>query len=379
MSSVSTSSAGLWLRRLGALVVKECKEIVRDPSSYLVAGLMPALLLLIFGYGITLDVDRLEVSILDQSGSQPAQQVLSAFIHSPSFTVVPAANQEAAEKLFRDARIKGIIIVRQDFGAAVARGQAGALQILVDGADANTAKFIQGYAQMLINRWQQSGTGSLHSPAIEALPRYWYNATANSRNYLVPGSITVIMTLIGTLLTSLVFAREWERGTMEAMLATPASRLQLLLGKLIPYFGMGMLSMLVCAAAAVWIFSVPFRGSLWVLLLLSAIFLLTALGQGLLISVLTRTQLLAAQAGLFSGFLPALLLSGFVFDIASMPYALQIATLLLPARYFNVCLQTVFLAGDIWSVFLPCIGAMLALGAALLALVYHNLQKRLDV
>ena len=142
MSSVSTSSAGLWLRRLGALVVKECKEIVRDPSSYLVAGLMPALLLLIFGYGITLDVDRLEVSILDQSGSQPAQQVLSAFIHSPSFTVVPAANQEAAEKLFRDARIKGIIILRQDFGAAVARGQAGALQILVDGADANTAKFI---------------------------------------------------------------------------------------------------------------------------------------------------------------------------------------------------------------------------------------------
>ena len=233
----------------------------------------------------------------------------------------------------------------------------------------------------MITRWRQTASsgGKELAPPLSAVPRYWYNSTADSQKYLVPGSITVIMTLIGTLLTSLVFAREWERGTMEAMFATPASRVQLLLGKLIPYFCMGMGSMNLCAAAAVWLFDVPFRGSLFALITLSSVFMITALGQGLLISVLTRTQLLAAQAGMFSGFLPALLLSGFVFDIHSMPTFLQYATLLLPARYFNICLQTVFLAGDVWEIFLPCMGAMLALGAALMALVYRNLVKRLDV
>ena len=187
----------------------------------------------------------------------------------------------------------------------------------------------------------------------------------------MPGAITVIMTLIGTLLTSLVFAREWERGTMEAMFATPVSRMQLLLGKLIPYFCMGMFSMALCAVA--------FRGSLWVLLLLSSVFMLSALGQGLLISVSLRGQLAAAEAGLFSGFLPALLLSGFVFDINSMPPVLQAITRLLPASYFNTCLRTIFLTGDVWSIFGPSLLFMALLASVLLGLVYKNLVKRLDV
>ena len=187
------------------------------------------------------------------------------------------------------------------------------------------------------------------------------------------------MTLIGTLLTSLVFAREWERGTMEAMFATPVSRMQLLLGKLIPYFCMGMFSMALCAVAAVTLFAVPFRGSLWALLLLSSVFMLSALGQGLFISVSLRGQLVAAEAGLFSGFLPALLLSGFVFDINSMPPVLQAITKLLPASYFNTCLRTIFLTGDVWSIFGPSLLFMGLLAAVLLGLVYKNLVKRLDV
>ena len=216
-------------------------------------------------------------------------------------------------------------------------------------------------------------------PPINVQPRFWFNPAAKSVQFLVPGAITVIMTLIGTLLTSLVFAREWERGTMEAMFATPVSRMQLLLGKLIPYFCMGMFSMALCATAAVLLFAVPFRGSLWILLLLSSVFMLSALGQGLLISVSLRGQLVAAEAGLFSGFLPALLLSGFVFDINSMPPVLQAITRLLPASYFNTCLRTIFLTGDVWAIFGPSLAFMGLLAAILLGLVYKNLVKRLDV
>ena len=230
-------------------------------------------------------------------------------------------------------------------------------------------------------RWQgarQAG-GVPQAGPVSVEERYWYNPTAKSERFLVPGAITVIMTLIGTLLTSLVFAREWERGTMEAMLATPVSRWQMLLGKLVPYYCMGMFSMGLCALAAVTLFGVPYRGSVGALLFISSVFMLCALGQGLLISVSLHSQLQAAEAGLFSGFLPALLLSGFVFDINSMPPVLQAITHLVPARYFNTCLRTLFLTGDVWELFWPCLGAMSLLALLMLGLVYKKLVKRLDV
>ena len=384
----------LWWRQLGALMRKEFLQIVRDPSSWLVAGVLPLMFLLLFGYGITLDAGVLNIAIINDSGGKASLQLATDFAHSPSFRVLPAAHLEDAQRMLRDSRIRGIVVIRQDFDAALARHEPAPLQLLMDGAEPNTAQFIYGYAQGLIANWQAGQTdqagqagragqgsgssGTTTSPLILE-SRYWYNASAKSAHFLVPGSITVIMTLIGTLLTSLVFAREWERGTLEAMFATPATRLQLLLGKLIPYYCMGMFGMLLCAVCAVWLFGVPFRGSWWVLLLLSTVFMCSALGQGLLISVLLRTQLLAAEAGLFSGFLPALLLSGFVFDINSMPFALQCITRLIPARYFNTCLQTIFLAGDVWSVFLPALFFMALLAALLLGLTYRKLVKRLDV
>lgn len=371
----------LWLRQLMALIGKEFQQIMRDPSSYLVAGVLPLIFLLLFGYGITLDAGILRLAVLDQSGGRHSLSLAADFAHSPWFATRSVGDVGEAARLMRDSQVQGILVFRQDFDAALTRGGTGALQILVDGSEPNTAQYIQSYSQGLITNWQRTALpgGVALEPPVSLQTRFWYNPAARSVQFLVPGAITVIMTLIGTLLTSLVFAREWERGTMEAMFATPVSRMQLLLGKLIPYFCMGMFSMALCAGAAVTLFSVPFRGSLWALVLLSSVFMLSALGQGLFISVSLRGQLVAAEAGLFSGFLPALLLSGFVFDINSMPPVLQAITKLLPASYFNTCLRTIFLTGDVWGVFGPSLIFMGLLAAVLLGLVYKNLVKRLDV
>lgn len=370
----------IWLRQLFALVGKEFQQIVRDPSSYLVAGVLPFIFLLLFGYGITLDAGVLRLGVLNQSGGRHSLSLAADFAHSPWFATRPVGNMADAGRMMRDSVVQGILVIQQDFDEQLERVSAGAVQVLVDGSEPNTAQYIQNYSQGLIVSWQRTALpdGVAAALPINIQPRFWYNPAAKSVQFLVPGAITVIMTLIGTLLTSLVFAREWERGTMEAMFATPVSRMQLLLGKLIPYFCMGMFSMALCAVAAVTLFAVPFRGSLWVLVLLSSVFMLSALGQGLLISVTLRGQLVAAEAGLFSGFLPALLLSGFVFDINSMPPVLQALTRLLPASYFNTCLRTIFLTGDVWGVFGPSLLFMGLLASVLLGLVYRNLVKRLD-
>ena len=370
----------LWLRQLFALIVKEFEEIVRDPSSYLVAGVLPLSFLLLFGYGITLDAGILKLAVLDESGGSHALSLAADFAHSPWFETVHVASMGDAAQKMRDSEVQGVLVIRGDFDQQLAAGRTGSLQVIVDGAEPNTAQYIRNYSQGLISDWQVTARpgGQAQAAPVTLEARYWYNPTAKSERFLVPGAITVIMTLIGTLLTSLVFAREWERGTMEALIATQVSRLQLLLGKLVPYFCMGMFSMALCAVAAVTLFEVPFRGSPGALLLLSTVFMQSALGPGLLISVCLRGQLVAAEAGLFSGFLPALMLSGFVFDINSMPEALQWLTRLLPARYFNTCLRTIFLTGDVWSIFAPSLLFMGLLAAILLGLVYKNLTKRLD-
>ncbi|MDR2574297.1 MAG: ABC transporter permease subunit [Desulfovibrio sp.] len=370
----------LWIDRVLALMRKEFQQIVRDPSSWLVAGVLPLIFLLFFGYGITLDAGVLRLAVLNQSGGRHSLALAADFAHSPSFTVIPASGMDEAARMMRDSEVQGVLVIHEDFDQSLARGDKARLQILVDGTEPNTARFIGGYSQGLVSRWQATAlsSGAVARAPINVQSRHWYNPMAKSALFLVPGAITVVMTLIGTLLTSLVFAREWERGTMEVLFATPVSRAQLLLGKLVPYFCMGMFSMSLCAVSAVALFDVPFRGSVWALVLLSSVFMLSALGQGLLISVTMRSQLAAAEAGLFSGFLPALLLSGFVFDINSMPLALRAVTLLLPARHFNTCLRTLFLAGDIWAVFLPCLLIMALLAAVLLLLVYKNLARRLD-
>ena len=261
-------SRRLWVRQLLALVGKEFQQIVRDPSSYLVAGVLPLLFLLLFGYGITLDAGVLQLAVFNQSGGQHSRALLTDFAHSPHFVIRSISHMREGERLMRESSVQGILVLGQQFDAQLDRDTTADVQLIVDGTEPNVARFIQSYAQAVLLRWQgarQAG-GVPQAGPVSIEERYWYNPTAKSERFLVPGAITVIMTLIGTLLTSLVFAREWERGTMEAMLATPVSRWQMLLGKLIPYYCMGMFSMGLCALAAVTLFGVPYRGSVGALL-----------------------------------------------------------------------------------------------------------------
>lgn len=369
----------LWFSQLFALIVKEVRQIWRDPSSWLVAIILPLIFLLLFGYGITLDAGILPVAILDESGGEQALSLASDFANSPWFRTRPAGNMAEAGQMMSNSSAQGVIVIRENFDRKLAANENGDIQIIVDGSEPNNAQYIRRYSEGMIVNWQNSlypGGEAPNSP-IGLEPRIWFNPAARSEMFLVPGSITVIMALIGTLLTSLVFAREWERGTMEALVATPASPLQILLGKLAPYFCMGMGSMLLCVGFSIYMFEIPFRGSLWALLLVSAIFMLCALGQGLLISVSFKTQLVAAEAGLFTGFLPALMLSGFVFDIDSMAWPLQTLSRVLPATWFNICIRTLFLAGDIWPLFYPCLLYMTILGAILLTIVYIKIPRQL--
>lgn len=376
----SPSPARLWFSQLWALIWKELQVIARDPSTWLVAVALPLIFLLLFGYGISLDAGVLHLAVLNQSGGSQSLEVASDFARSPSFFTSGSANMEDAGRALRDSKIQGILVIREDFDQKLDEGASGAVQVIVDGSEPNTAQFIKIYSQGVITNWQQTARpgGARAAPPIDQQNRFWFNPSAKSENFLVPGSITVIMTLIGTLLTSLVFAREWERGTMEALFSTPVSRMQILLGKLVPYYFLGMASMIFCVVLGIWLFDVPFRGSVPALLLLSTIFLLSALGQGLFISASIRIQLVAAEAGMFSGLLPALLLSGFVFDIESMPWLVRCLAQLLPATYFNTCIRTLFLAGDNWEVFWPCALKMLCLAAVFLGLAYKKLVKKLN-
>ena len=367
------------LLRFAALVRKESYQIVRDPSSILIAFVLPLILLFLFGYGVSLDATRTRVGLAIEDPSPLTRDIAASFQASGYFEVRQGHDRREFEEDLIVGRIRGIIVIPSTFAADFASGTGPAIQVLVDGSDPNNANFVQNYARGVIASWAaiRGGERGLGRPAIEVEQRFWFNPELTSRNFLVPGSIAIVMALIGTLLTSLVVAREWERGTMEAMMATPVSAAELLAGKLIPYFLLGLTSMTLCVLVAVLLFGVPFRGSLLALYALSASFLIPALGQGLLISAATKNQFLASQLALISAFLPAFLLSGFLFEINSMPRVIQWITLILPVRYLIPSLQSVFLAGDIWPMFLKAIAVMLFIGFVFFLAAARSTRKRI--
>ncbi|WP_199054829.1 ABC transporter permease [Aquitalea sp. ASV15] len=370
----------LSLRRLAALCRKESYQIVRDPSSILIAFVLPVLLLFIYGYGINLDANRVRLGIVQQDGGVEASRLVQTLQASPYIAASLSSSEAAMRQQLQLGSVRGVVILRSDFSAKVRQGQgAAAIQLLTDGAEPNTANFVASYVQGVFQLWQaqrQSGQAEPAGLTLEA--RYWFNPTTVSRNYLVPGSISVIMTIIGALLTSLVVAREWERGTMEALLSTPVTRAELLLSKIIPYYLLGMAAMSMCVLVATLVMGVPLRGSLWVLFLVTSLFLGSALGLGLLLSTTTRNQFIAAQFALTAAFLPAIMLSGFVFEIRSMPLAVQAVTYLIPARYFVSALQTLFQAGEIWPVLLINLLFLLLSAAFWLGLTAWRTPRRLD-
>jgi ABC-2 type transport system permease protein len=371
-----------WWQQLAAIMIKEGKQVTRDPSSWIIAVVLPLTFLFLFGFGISLDTTVVKIAMVREDGGRDARAFADALTSSKWFLVVPATDRRSGERLLQDQNVKAVVIIPAEFGRRLyAQNTTAQVQVLVDGAEPNTANYVHGYVGAIWSGFlaaRRLEQGSPIAAPVSLEVRYWYNANAVSRWFLIPGSMTVIMTLLGTLLTSLVIAREYERGTLEALYATPLTRGQILIGKTLPYFLLAMVSMAVCVLTALLLFQLPLRGSFLALGLVSAVFLVPALGQGLLISVTMRTQMAAAQLGLMTGYLPAMMLSGFLFDIHSMPPWLQAITLAIPARYMNVSLQTVFLAGDLWSVLIPNMLFMLAVGALFFGLTWRRLHKRLD-
>ncbi|ODT90186.1 MAG: hypothetical protein ABS86_04185 [Sphingobium sp. SCN 64-10] len=369
-------------RRLLALIVKEYAQIRRDPSTFLIAFAMPLLMLFLFGYAISLDPRATRIALVVQDESAPAERLTQAYVRSRYFDVTVLRAVQPARAMMERESIRGFVVIPADFGATMAKGAPAPVQIVTDGAQPNQANFIASYADGVRMSWmagEMAAKGVRNAaPPIDVSQRVWYNPGLESRFFLVPGSIAIVMTMIGTLLTALVVAREWERGTMEALLATPVRMSEFIASKVVPYFLLGLGSMALCTIIAVTAFSLPFRGSVFALFAIASAFLLPALGLGLFISATTKNQFVASQVALLASFLPTFLLSGFIFEIASMPWPIQALSYAVPARYLIPALQTVFMAGDIWSIILPNIGIMLCFGLGFFVLCFRATKRSLD-
>lgn len=342
------------LRRLLAVARKEALHIRRDPRSLILAIGIPMLMIVLFGYALTLDVDRVPLTIWDQSGSVSSRGLISRFTGSRYFTFVGASTSPAEIERRIDRREAMIaLVVPPDFESRLAAHRPASVQALIDGSDSNTAAIVLGYTQAIVMGFnQQLKVDQLARRGVTTLPpgadlrtRVWFNADLESKNFIIPGLIAVIMGLIAALLTSLTIAREWERGTMEQLISTPVKPAELILGKLIPYFAIGMLDVLIAVLMAVFLFNVPLRGSVVLLFGMSALFIVGTLAHGIFLSILARQQLLASQLAMVTTFLPAFLLSGFMFAIANMPVPVQVLTHIIPARYFVALVKGIYLRG----------------------------------
>jgi len=366
--------------RLRGLVRKEFTQILRDPSSIAIAFLLPVILLLLFGYGVSLDAEHVPIAVVVDQPSDETASFTGDLRRSRYFEPIFLAGMADADQAMRERRVSAIVRLRSDF--ARKRHSGGApIQVIINGVDANTGRLVAGYLEGVWFTWLEQQARAAGAPLdipILVQERVWFNSEIESRDFLVPGLIAIIMTLIGALLTAMVMAREWERGTMEALLSTPVAVTEILLGKLIPYFLLGTGGMALSVAMAVWLFDVPLRGSLTVLFASSTLFLLAALGMGMLISIVAKNQFVAGQVAIIVTFLPAFILSGFLFDIRSMPAPIQILTHFIPARYFVAILQTVFLAGDVRSVLLPNGLALLLMATFFLTVSRLKSSKRLE-
>ena len=357
------------------MVKKEGLQIVRDPSSIIIAFVMPLVLLFLFGYGISLDAQDIQLGIALEDHGWESRDLADAFFASPFFKPSMALGRRELFPHVTAGDLKSVLVLPHGFSAALHSGRTAQIQLAVDGSFPNTGNMVQNYSAGLISQWAAQTLGG--NGLIQIVPRFWYNSELASRYSLIPGIMAIIMALIGTMLTSLVVAREWERGTMEALLSTPVTAFQLLMGKLIPYYLLAIFSTFFSLSIAVGLFGLPFRGSLLMLFCVASLFMLSALGQGLIISTIAKNQYLASFAALLSAFLPAALLSGFIFEIDSMPLFQRCIAAILPARYLVTCLQTLFLTGDAWGVLIPNMTKLAALGFFFIGITLRSTQKRL--
>jgi len=373
--------------RVCAVARKEFIHIIRDPRSLGMAIAIPMLLLILFGYALTLDVDEVPMVVWDQSESRTSRELVSRFSGSDYFSLTGyARNYREVEWSIDSGRALVALIIPTDFAGRIESGRSAPVQLIVDGSDSNTATIAMGYADTVIQTYSQDiavdavqklGGRALRTP-LELRPRVWFNADMESKNYIIPGLIAVIMMVIAALLTSLTVAREWERGTMEQLISTPVKGHELILGKLLPYFVIGMFDVLLAVLMGEFLFRVPLRGSVVLLFSMAAFFLTGALSLGMVISIVTKSQLLASQMALVMTFLPAFLLSGFMYAISNMPKPIQGITYLIPARYFVALLKGIYLKGVGLEILATEAGFLAIFAAAMLALANVKFKKKLE-
>jgi ABC-2 type transport system permease protein len=371
-----------FLSRTVAMAHKEVLHIVRDVWVVYLALAMPVVMLVLFGYAVTFDLNQLPLGVVDQDRSPASRQLVQAFTATDSFVVTAQLQDPAGiEPLFRQGRLKVALVIPPGYGRAVARGEPAEAQVLLDGADGTTTGIALGYAvgvgQAETRRLVSQG-GQEIQLAIQDAVRFRFNPGMRSAQFIVPGLIALILAILAVLLTALTVAREWERGSMEQLFATPVGRLEVILGKLAPYTLLGLLQVLLVLTLGAYLFDLPVRGSVGLVFLAALVFLLGMLAQGVLISVVTKHQQLATQVGFISSMLPALLLSGFIIPVENMPRVLQYVASVVPARYFIRCLRGIMLKGNDLTVVWPDIAAMALYAVVVIAAANARFRRRLD-
>lgn len=363
--------------RIKAIAKKELIQIRRDPLSLAMAFLMPVLLLFIFGYAITLDVNNLPTVVYDLDKSSMSRELIAELAASGYFTIVRFTDDHREIDRYLDSgKARVAVSIPADFSKNIRTGKEAQLQAIVDGSDSNTATIALGYISAVAETYAVRVGGVAKTPLIDPRVRVWYNPELKSRNFIIPGLIAVVMAVIAALLTSLTIAREWERGTMEQLISTPVKSPELILGKLIPYFIIGFIDVVVSVFMAVFLFDVPFRGNIFLLAMLSSVFLFGGLGLGILISIVAKSQLVASQISMVATFLPAFLLSGFMYAISNMPEALQVLTRIIPARYFVSIVKGLFLKGNPLRLLVGDGIFLLAFGVIIFILANRKFVKR---
>lgn len=361
-----------FFRRLVALVRKEVKQLLRDRSNLMVGIALPVVLILIFGYGLSFDVKNAPLAVVMEDTSPTANGLVAGMRLSPYLDPTPVHDMHRAERLMLDRKVNGILRFPSDFTRRLSLGDAH-VQLILHGSDANTARIVQGYVQSALQP-DDVGSGSIGAVRLEQ--RLWFNEANTSTWFLVPGLVVLITTLVGAFLTALVMAREWERGTLEALFVTPVRPFEILLAKIITYFGVGLIGLAMCLLAARFLFHVPIEGSLLLILVVSVFYLFVALGIGLLISAVTKNQFTASQVALIASFMPALMLSGFIYDLRNMPLLVQGVGRVLPATYFLETLKSLFLAGNLWPMILKNCAILIGYAVLLLGAARLKTRKR---
>ena len=375
------------LFRMRAVARKEFLHVVRDTRSLVLALVMPMMLVLLFGFALTLDVNNVPLVVWDQSQTPVSRELVSRFTSSRYFAVVDRVdNYRSVERAIDSRNALLALVIPRDFGARVSSQRPASVQVIVDGSDSNTATIASGYADVVVRTYSQDvtldylrlrGVNDLHQP-LELRTRVWFNEDLESKNFIVPGLTALIMMVIAALLTSVTVAREWERGTMEQLISTPVRGPELILGKLFPYFCIGFFDVIVAVLMGELFFHVPLRGSLLLLFGSSAMFLAGALAIGILVSTTSRSQMVAFELAMLLSFLPAFLLSGFIFPIDNMPRVVQYVTYIVPARYFITLLRGVYLKGVGLEVLGLQAGLLTAYAIAVVTIASLRFRKKLD-